>query len=63
MSTYHEEMKQKYPNRPYVTRPTWELQNIRKALSMLPFFNSEEENQRLVDVKAELKMRRKEGRK
>ncbi len=63
MSTYHQEMKEKFPGRPFVTRPTWELLNMRKALSLLGFFNTPEENQRLADVKAELKARRAEGRK
>lgn len=63
MPTYHEEMKTKYPNRPYVTRPTWELRNIKTALSMLSWQNTEEEVERLHEVTEELKARRKEGRK
>ena len=58
MATYQEEMKAKYPNRPYAARPTWELNNIKKALSMMSIMNTEEENQRLADVTAELKARR-----
>jgi hypothetical protein len=42
-----------------VTRPTWELQNIKKALSMLMCLNTEEETQRLEDVTKELRIRRK----
>ena len=59
MSTYQQEMKEKYPNRPYVTRPVWELQNIKKALSSLSgFLNTEEEDIRLNEVIRELKLRR-----
>jgi hypothetical protein len=57
--TYAEEMREKHPNRPYVLRPTWELQNIKKALSMLMWQNTPEETQRLEDVIKELRIRRK----
>lgn len=62
VSTYREEMKVKYPNRPYATNAKWELLNIRKALNIHSFLNTPEEVQRLIDVTAELKARRKEGR-
>ncbi len=57
MSTYREEMKAKYPNRPYASNPTWELRNMKKALSMLSWFNTAEEDKRLRQVTAELKAR------
>ena len=60
--TYHEEMKAKYPGRPYVSRPTWELRNMQKALNMLSWSNTPEEWERLAEVTAELKARRKKGR-
>lgn len=60
MSTYHQEMKQKYPDRPYMARPTWELENIKRALSSLTLLNTEEEDKRLVNVAEELKMRRRD---
>lgn len=59
--TYHEEMKLKYPDRPWVTRPTWELANMKKALSFFAWSNTEEEKQRLEEVTRELKLRRKKG--
>ena len=40
-------------------RATWELRNMKRALEMLPFFNTEEENQRLEAVKVMLKHQRK----
>lgn len=39
-------------------RADWELKNMRKALSMFPILNTEEENQRLEDVKTILKLRK-----
>ena len=36
-------------------RATWELVKMKKALSMMPFFNTEEENERLEAVKTILK--------
>lgn len=39
-------------------RPTWELVAMRKALSLLPLLNTEEENERLAAVKAELRRRK-----
>jgi len=63
MSTYHEEMKAKFPGRPYVTRPPWELRNMKKALSLMPWMNGPAETQRLREVSLELDERRREGRK
>lgn len=57
--TYAQEMKEKYPNRPWVTRPTLELRNMKKALSMMAVLNTSEENQRLEEVTQELKFRTK----
>lgn len=57
MTTYMQEMKEKYPNRPYASRPTWELRNMKKALNMLSWFNTAEEDKRLRQVTAELKAR------
>ena len=41
-------------------RTTWELTHMKKALSspVASFFNTEEDNNRLMDVKRELKRRR-----
>ena len=41
----------------YTKRPTWELKNIAKALSMLSLLNTPEEDERLKMVKLELKRR------
>ena len=54
MSTYAQEMREKHPNRPYVSRPNWELLNIKKALNIHKWLNTSEETQRLLDVTAEL---------
>lgn len=54
MSTYYQEMKTKFPNRPYIGRPTWELKNMVKALESMPALNTDEENARLASVRAEL---------
>lgn len=40
-------------------RATWELKNMKKALSSFPILNTEEENQRLKAVKVILKERNK----
>jgi hypothetical protein len=45
--------------RPQENRATWELQNMKRALSMFPILNTEEENKRLEEVKKELKLRKK----
>ena len=41
----------------YTKRPTWELKNMEKALSMLSLLNTPEEDERLKMVKLELKRR------
>jgi hypothetical protein len=38
-------------------RATWELKNMKKALSSMPFFNSSEDDKRLEAVKVMLKHR------
>ena len=38
-------------------RSTWELKHMIKALSLMPVLNTEEENKRLIEAKAELKRR------
>lgn len=63
MSTYHDEMRAKYPDRPYRITSTWELRAIESALSALPALNTDEENARLEAVRAELDARKREGRK
>jgi hypothetical protein len=56
--TYGQEMRRKYPGRPWITRPTWELKNMFKALNMMRAMNTAEEEKRLAEVMYELKMRR-----
>lgn len=58
MSTWYQDHKEELKARPYMGRPTWELCNMKKALSMLSVMNTTEENQRLADVSQELKIRR-----
>ena len=41
-------------------RPTWELRNMVKALSLHPWNNTEAEKIRLRDAKLELKTRKRE---
>lgn len=60
--TYMEEMRAKYPDRPYAARPTLELQNMARALSFCWWSNTTEEEQRLEDVNRELAIRRRQGR-
>lgn len=62
MSTYMEEMRAKFPDRPYIGRPGWELQNMARALSMMTWLNTGEDWERLEEVKRELKIRRQQGR-
>ena len=47
---------------PYTRRPTWELKAILKALSLHPWLNTKEDNQRIIDVTEELKQRMNNGR-
>lgn len=56
--TYYQEQRRLYPDRPWKTHATWELQNIKKALSLLTFLNTQEDEQRLTEVTRELKLRR-----
>lgn len=63
MSTYAQEMKQKYPDRPWASRPTWELSNMKKALNMMSYLNTEDDEQRLKEVTRELQIRSNGGRK
>ena len=58
MSTYAQEMKVKFPNRPWISRPSWELNNMVKALNMLPWLNTEDDQKRLEEVTYELKQRK-----
>ena len=44
-------------------RPKWELLNMKKALSIMGVFNTEEENQRLEACKILLRKETNEGRK
>ena len=40
------------------TKPTWELRAIIKALSLIPFFNTDEDNKRLEQAQIVLYERR-----
>lgn len=61
--TYAQEMKRKFPDRPYVTWQSVYLRNMVRALSLMPWLNTPEENERKFQAEMELKARRKEGRK
>lgn len=62
MSTWRQDHAEELKTRPYLGRPSWELQNMKRALSMISFFNTPEENERLKEVTQELKLRKKESR-
>jgi hypothetical protein len=57
--TYAQEMKLKYPHRPMIGKPTWELKNMVLALSLHPWLNDLEDTKRLIQAQRELKERRK----
>lgn len=59
MSPWVEDHADELKKRPYLGRPTWELQNMKKALSLLPWMNSPDQLQRLLDVTIELTYRTK----
>ena len=42
----------------YSRRPRWELLNMKKALSMMPILNTEDENNRLAAVKLLLRTKK-----
>ena len=56
--TYGQEQRRLHPDRPWITRPTWELRNMQKALSLLPWQNTADDTQRLAEVTRELQMRK-----
>lgn len=60
VTTAREEMLRK--GRPYGTRPTWELRNMVKALSMMTWRNTPEDWTRKAEAERELMLRRKGGR-
>lgn len=58
--TAAEEMREK--GRPYGTRPTWELRNMIRALSMMTWLNTQDDWNRKAEAERELKIRAKERR-
>ena len=58
MSTWYQDHKEELKSRPYMGRPSWELRNMKKALSMLALLNTPDENKRLLDVTIELTYRK-----
>jgi len=63
MSTHLEELKQKNPDLAEElalvgSQPDWALRNMIKALQMLPFLNTDEDNKRLAAAKKVLRLRR-----
>jgi len=61
MSTWYEDNKRILATRPYYGRPSWELKNMVKALSMMAWLNTEEDTRRREEAKEELKLRVKRG--
>lgn len=55
--TYAQEMKLKHPDRWLIARPTWELRNMVRALQMLAWNNTADDNARLEEAKRELRLR------
>ena len=53
--TAYQEMLAK--GRPYGTRPTWELRNMVRALSLMPWLNTPEDKARKSEAERELKLR------
>jgi hypothetical protein len=60
MSTYQQEMAAK--GRPMGARATWELQNMVRALNMLTWLNTPEDEARRDEAKRELRIRGREAR-
>ena len=50
-------MRERQPDRPWITRSTWELRNMAGALKMMRRLNTPEEEQRLAKVERELSLR------
>jgi len=57
--TYAQHMRERQPDRPWITRSTWELRNMAGALKMMRRLNTPEEEQRLAKVERELSLRQK----
>jgi len=57
--TYAQDMRERQPDRPWITRSTWELRNMAGALKMIRWLNTSDEEQQLAEVERELSVRQK----
>ena len=57
--TYAQDMRERQPDRPWITWSTWELRNMAGALKMIRWLNTSDEEQQLAEVERELSVRQK----
>ena len=57
--TCAQDMREKQPDRPWITWSTWELRNMAGALKMIRWLNTSDEEQQLAEVERELSVRQK----
>ena len=57
--TYAQDMRERQPDRPWITRSTWELRNMAGASKMTRWLNTPDEEQQLAEVERELSLRQK----
>ncbi len=57
--TCAQDMREKQPDRPWITWSTWELRNMTGALKMIRWLNTSDEEQQLAEVERELSLRQK----
>src|SRR2546422_1004457 len=57
--TYTQHMRERHPDRPWITWSTWELRNMAGALKMIRWLNTSDEEQQLAEVERELSVRQK----
>ena len=57
--TYTQDMRERQPDRPWITWSTWELRNMAGALKMIRWLNTSDEEQQLAEVERELSVRQK----
>ena len=55
--TCAQDMREKQPDRPWITRSTWELRNMAGASKMTRWLNTPDEEQQLAEVERELSVR------
>jgi len=55
--TYTQDMRERQPDRPWITRSTWELCNMAGALKMIRWLNTSDEEWWLAEAERELSLR------